>query len=157
MLEKHLLEKWQGVFEKNSSVPESDYDRACGINDYVGLVSIDAGFGVILGEEPFLTTWLPLSQANGGLLVRWDFADNEASVIEALTGFPDLQEVRWESTGIEIQFFGNKLYLFDAAYGRGQIDEWLEIEMPAGRYEAQTVHYKPNDQTSLRLHRFEAR
>src|SRR5438270_663817 len=39
--------------------PATDYDRACDIKDYLGLIEIGAGKGLVLGGEPLSTAWWP--------------------------------------------------------------------------------------------------
>jgi hypothetical protein len=151
LLEEHLLTDWRGVFAESNQIPTSGYDRACNIDDYIGIIEVGSGYGIVLGDEPFLTAWSQLPDPQKSFLIRWVFAENEAAVIEALT---NLQELKWENTEVEIKLSGDKLVLFDAACDGSQIDDRLEIEIPKGSYTVETFHYKPNNQTSLILHRF---
>lgn len=150
LLEEQLLNQWRGVHVKNSQVLESDYDRACNIADYVGLVSVGSDFGIVLGDEPFMTIWYS-PEPNNGLIVRWVYAENEASVIAALTNW---QNIKWEETELKVHFQDGKLVLFDAACEGIGLSYKIEIEIPAGDYQIETCHYKPDAETYLILHRF---
>lgn len=151
LLEEHLLESWSGVFSEPSQTPFTDYDRACAVNDYIGIIAVDSGFGIVLGEEPFSTAWFQFAETKNSLLVRWVFAENESAVTDALA---NLQSAAWKKTGVKIQFSGDRLILFDSACNGSNINESLEIEIPKGWYAVETFHYKPNEKTSLILHRF---
>ncbi len=152
LLEEHLLGYWKGFnFSKQNPDFVTDYDIACEIDDYLGVIEVNSGYGLVLGEEPLSTAWLPFTETKNGLLVRWMFAENESAVIDALN---NLQSLTWQTTDIEINFSGDKLILFDSACSGSQIDEKIEIEISEGRYSAETAHHQPNKETSLIIHRF---
>jgi hypothetical protein len=106
---------------------------------------------MVLGEEPFSTAWFQSPETRNNFLVRWVFAENELAVVDVLN---NLKVAEWMKTNVNIQFFGGKLILFDSACNGSRVDEKLEIEIENGRYEVETLHYAPNKQTSLILHRF---
>lgn len=97
-----------------------------------------------------MTTWYS-PEPNTGLIVRWIYAENEASVIVSLTNW---KNVKWEKTEIKAHFRDGKLVLFDAACEEIDLPNKIEIEIPAGDYQIETCHYKPNTETYLLLHRF---
>jgi len=45
----------------------SDYDRACDVEDYVGILQVGSGKGIVLGQDPLPATCQALP--NGGLLI----------------------------------------------------------------------------------------
>ena len=45
--------------ETDPNDPATDYDRACDVNYYLGLIEIGAGKGLVLGGEPLSTAWWP--------------------------------------------------------------------------------------------------
>jgi hypothetical protein len=152
LLEEHLLGYWKGFnFSKQHPDFVTDYDFACEIDDYLGVIEVGPGYGLVLGGEPMSTAWLPFSDTKNGLLIRWMFAENENAVTNAVN---DLQSVTWQKTGIEIDFSGDRLILFDSACAGSQVGEKLEIKISEGRYSAETAHHQPNKETSLILHRF---
>lgn len=151
LLEESLLKHWHGFNLADDPDYITDYNRACEINEFVGIIPVVSGYGLVFGGEPFQTAWLPFPEAKNGLLVCWNFAENESAVMDALN---NLQSVKWEKTDIEIKFSGDKLILFDSALPGSEINEKLEIEIPAGRYLVETAHHLPNKETSLIIHHF---
>ena len=149
LLEEPLLSHWHGI-------DTDDYDRSCGIDDYLGLLDVGSGRALVLGEEPMATAWQLLSGPAEGVLVRWQFADDEASVVEALA---DLSKVSWEATGIVFDVADSSLVLFDAACPGKDPDCnstgcKLNILLNEKQYLIETAHYTPNENTALFLHRF---
>lgn len=99
LLEGALLPQWHGSFGNSDAV--TDYDRACQIEDYVGTVEVGGGFGLVLGEEPFPTTWWRSDHQARSFLVRWVCAENEAEAHGALSSLPF--DIAWQSTDIQLE------------------------------------------------------
>ncbi len=145
--------RWNG-----QDAPATDYDRACDVTGWLGLLTIGAGQGLVLGGEPDGTAW-QASVASGesaeddtsGILIRWVYANSEAEVIDALTHVP---ETTWRDDGLLLSVGREPLYLLDAAYAGGELegDDHLTIHLPPGRYSIATAEYEPDSQTSLLLH-----
>ncbi len=150
--EDNLLRHWHGCLLNSEDTP-TDYERSFKVDDYIGVIAVDSGHGIVLGEEPFSTAWWPSAELGYDFLVRWVFAENEAAVTHALKHLSNLE---WQRTGIEFQVFNGKLILFAAACSGSEIEERLEIEIAKGWYAAETLQYEPDEQTSLILHRFVA-
>lgn len=150
LLEKSLLPYWHGSFGKSSTL--TDYDRACKIADYVETIEVGSRFGVVLGEEPLSTTWWPSGDLLSSFLVRWVFAEDEAPVREALRSLPI--DIHWQPTNVRLEILDGELILFDSSCLGTAIDMYLTIEILPGRYNLETLHYNPNDELSLILHRF---
>lgn len=154
LLEEHLLSHWHGI-------KTDDYDRACGIDDYLGLLDVGPGRALVLGEEPMPTAWQPLSgPAEGmpaeGMFVRWQWADDDESVVEAIA---DLSKAPWEPTGIVFDVTDGSLLLFDATCPGKDPDCnstgcKLNIVLKEKQYLLETAHYTPDENTALILHRF---
>ncbi len=149
LLEEQLLSHWHGI-------DTDDYDRACGIDDYLGLLDVGSGRALVLGEEPMRTAWQPLSGPAEGMLVRWQWADDDESVVEAIA---ELSKVSWEATGIVFDLTDNSLVLFDAACPGDDPDCnttgcKLNIVLKEKRYLIETAHHTPDENTALFLHRF---
>ena len=60
----------------------TDYGRACGVDDYLGVLAVGPGECLVLGDEPLATTFLP--NKDGGLIVRWVHAECEEDVVRAI-------------------------------------------------------------------------
>ena len=74
LIEKVFLPYWDGYAPTETGV--TDYERACKVGDYLGRIEVGPGYGVVLGEEPFSTTWWQPDENRNGLLVRWVYANN---------------------------------------------------------------------------------
>lgn len=143
--------RWSGLDEA-----ATDYDRACDVTDYLGLLDIDTGQGLILGGEPLSTTWQTAAAASdddaGGLVIRWVYVNSETDVIAALEHVP---QSTWQDESLVFSVRHQPLYLLDAASPGGELqgDDHLTIHLPAGIYSIATAEYEPDDHTSLILHR----
>ena len=100
-----VLPFWSGADGDETS---SDYDRACDVDGYIGLVPVGDTRALVLGDEPASTAFLP----EHGTFVRWCAADSEdellAGVPAALEAAVWEPEVHWNVPG--------PVVLFDAAW-----------------------------------------
>jgi len=76
-------EKVEATFRWNPAGVATDYDRACDVSDFAGVIPVGSGEALVLADEPLPTTWLPAG--DGGSLARWRFGPDQASV-NALLG-----------------------------------------------------------------------
>ena len=150
LLEKRLVPYWRG-YSPTFNTGATDYERACRVSDFLGTIDVGSGKGIVLGEQPYSTTWWRSNDMTSGMLVRWVSAESEEAVIEALRA---LSNVAWERTAVELKLATGDLTLFDSAFPGNEIDVCLSIEIPAGVYSVESLHYNPNDKISLILHRF---
>lgn len=163
LLNRQLLPWWNGV--RSSANPtesyaydphsDCDYNRACAVGGYLGLIEVGGGTGLVLGDEPDMTTWWPPS-SNGetdGMLVRWGCADSETDVLQALASVP--RKV-WEPTEITFKVGVEPLCLFDSAYAGDDVkeDKSLLINLQPGSYSISIGHYRLDERTELLLHGF---
>jgi frataxin-like iron-binding protein CyaY len=150
-LNENHLSIWSGAIGDPQS--QSDYYRACLIDDLIGSINVGEGLGIILNDSPMQTTWLP-SKINGqGYLIRWKYAKNESSVIQYLEEIP--QSI-FHSENITFTASCARIILFDAAlsgitYSKG---EFLEIIMDIGDHQIETGIFEPDSETSLVIHKF---
>src|SRR6185295_2304307 len=129
--------------------PATDYDRACDVDDWLGLIDVGEGKGLVLGSDPFMTTWLPL--ADGGLLVRWVCADSEEALITAAQVIPDNAYV---DSGLSLHVGDSPLVLLAACECfDDQIYPRLEFRLLPGEYSIGTIEYDADENTSLICHR----
>jgi hypothetical protein len=166
LLARDLLPFWSGIRPSNVSAADfdnvydydfdCDYNRACEVKDYLGLIEVASGTGLVLGGEPLSTTWWQIhDDLKLGLLVRWMWADDEASVIQSLANIP---ESIWEPGNLICHVGTEPLCLFDSAYLGSEIaenkSESLLMEINPGAYSLATADYSPDEETRLILHRF---
>ena len=148
LMEERLLPSWTGCF----SADDSDYDRACAVDDYAGVIRAGEGSALVLGDEPCQATFWSRPPVEH-LIVRWQCADSEGAVESCLKRMDKI--VFDGAQTIDLFVESEKLILFDATLsGNDEIPEIerLEIDLRPGRYHIRTVVWQPDDQTSLILH-----
>lgn len=153
LIKTSCLQYWKGIFGiSNESQGNSitDYERACEINDYVGLIDVGSCKALVLGEEPFETTWLS-TEDGSGILVRWVWADNDKQVLAALKNL-SLNQI-WDATGIEITFSTESLILFDSSNSYDFLRNKLDIKIQPGTYTINSLFFKPDERVNLLIHR----
>lgn len=133
--------RWQG------SGPASDYDRACDVSDYVGVIPVGVGSGLVLADEPLPTRWIP--SRDGGVLARWIFAPSDAVAEQALTKLPTA--LPWESVGT-FSVHSSPLRLIDSAdTGADLILSNTRIDVPPGNYEIMWARFDYDPETAFLL------
>ncbi|MGW7267973.1 immunity 21 family protein [Streptomyces sp. NPDC054842] len=137
-----VLPFWSGADGDDMS---SDYDRACDVEGFIGLVPVGDTRALVLGDEPASTTFLP----RHGTFVRWCAADSEAELLAGVPAALDAAvwepEVRWDVPG--------PVLLFDAAWP-GRVSEQtdhLRVDLEPGRYGVRAAHVEPGPETWLGL------
>jgi len=162
LLPQDLLGFWEGVntppnfrnvsaeFRWNETGIATDSDRACDVNDYVGLIDVGPGKGLVLGDEPLATTWISSPSGNGGILVRCRFSESDEEIQEVLNS--QLNAKSWVE-GPVLTLDGSPLVLFDAAASGTRIESRLVAHLPKGTYRVGTLDYTPHAEVSLLLHR----
>ncbi|MFB7457019.1 Imm21 family immunity protein [Streptomyces sp. NPDC056188] len=138
------LSHWSGT--------EGDYDRACEVMDFAGVLALpDGAEALVLGDEPLSTAYLPAHR----VLVRWYYAESEEGVADIIRA--GLANAEWEE-GPVLSTTG-ELVMFDAAYFGTEVGTLADstiLELAAGRYRVDSTSIEPNDLTSFRVHRFVA-
>lgn len=163
LVEKNHLDAWEGTdvpsqgrivearFRWNSVGPATDYDRACDVDDYLGLIEVGRGKGIVLGDEPLMTAWLPL--VDGGLLIRWVYAEDEETILSAAKNIPN---DCYKDSGVTLAVGEHPLVLFAACESSSdQVYPRVEFKIPSGYYRILTSRYEPDANTSLLCHRLQ--
>ncbi|WP_338704037.1 immunity 21 family protein (plasmid) [Streptomyces sp. Q6] len=136
------LSSWSGA---DGAGLETDYDRACGVDAYGGLVTVGQSLALVLGDEPASTSFLP----EHGVFFRWCAAESEAELLAgidaALAEAVWEPEQRWDVPGAVV--------LFDAAWPGGELEpeNHLRVELELGRYGVRGTYVEPDPQTSFIL------
>jgi hypothetical protein len=137
-----VLPFWTGADGEENA---SDYDRACEIDGYLGLLPVGDSAALVLGDQPASTAFLP----EHGAFVRLWAAESEdevlAGVAAAFTSADWGQEVRWEVPGTVL--------LFDSAWPGNDTDrtDCLRVELEPGRYAVRAANVQPGPETWLGL------
>jgi Immunity protein 21 len=149
LMERASANVWNGNSRPNGFQGLTDYERACQLEDYLGLLDVQATQILVFDDEPLQTAYWQI-KPDVFLLVRWRWADNEKAVIDVL---PDaLKREDWEKSGISISISTEDLVMFDAAYRIDEADVSLNFNLSQGHYSVETLFFEPNDRTALILH-----
>ena len=127
--------------------PSVDYERACAVTDYTGVIPVGTGEGLVLGDDPNDTTWIPYPW--GGILVRWVHARGAEEAEAVLASIPS--GLKWKAAGV-FRASGSPLELFDSAEpGTSASIERLRIDLGVGTYQICRADYKPDADTWFQL------
>lgn len=137
-----VLPFWAGA---DGDETASDYDRACEVDGFVGLLPVGDSAALVFGDEPASTSYLP----DHGTFVRWCAADSEeellARVPAALATAVWDHEVRWKVPGTVV--------LFDSAWPGPETErtEHLRVALEPGTYAVRAAQVQPGPETWLGL------
>ncbi len=149
LLEKSSSNLWSGHSQTDRSLNITDYDRACQIEDYLGLLDVGNSKALVLNDEPLSTAYWKIN-SEIIVLVRWVYAREESEIPDILTQAPEIDT--WENTGIKITFSTEALILFDSAYKIDEVKNALFFQLSKGEYTLKTLLFEPNNEVSLILH-----
>src|SRR5437868_5069553 len=133
---------------RDPSAPATDYDRACDVDDWLGVLPVGPSEGLVLGGDPTPTAWRS-DAPDAGTLVRWIVADSGADVAGHLARIT--QDI-WTGSRTAFAVDDTPLYLFDAALPGDELvalgdQERLTIHLAPGRYVVRTGEYRADDGT----------
>jgi len=162
-MEQGLLPHWEGsdapsqghVVDASSRwglAGATDYDRACDIDNWSGVIAVGDGEAFVMSVEGNATTWLPALGTSVGTLVEWGYADSEHVLIRAAEDCIEDAEAVVET---DFNIKSCPLVLFVAAEsGREPLYERLKAEIGPGIYKIKT-QVKVTATTSVICHRFD--
>jgi len=146
-----LLPEWRGTGSTGDPISQ-DYERACQHRELLSPITVSKGTGLVLsGDVLPCAWWEPIAHAEGAL-VRWEYADDEADVEQALrSGVPGPSDpwLAYEVVG--------PLRLFDSAWPGNEAPEFVEVDLPLGTYHVTSEWVRPSERVSLLVHRFKRR
>lgn len=139
--EKHAPH-WEGVSEPShgrvvrskhhfdKDGPATDYDRACDIDGYIGVLKVGRGRGIVLNDCPFLTAHHSLGGRH--FLIRWSYAPGEKELLEFFASKVDRLTVAEE---VEFRHPGGRMVLCDSSdTPRDWMGDHAEFDLAAGAY-----------------------
>jgi hypothetical protein len=158
-VEKQWACLWSGVFGNSASSDSintalNDYDRACALSDYVGILELHQKHAIILGDMPLETTVLCLSSGLP-LVVRAFYMDPGVDLPKLFAAYGNLSfGDSIESIDFEIE--SGHMVIFDSAVPGGQeYDDSLSFEIASGQYRILTKAFELDSLTSVLIHKFE--
>ncbi|MER6383763.1 immunity 21 family protein [Streptomyces sp. NPDC001250] len=137
-----VLPFWAGA---DSEELDTDYDRACEVDGYVGLLPVGDSAALVFGDEPASTSYLP----DHATFVRWSAANSEAELLATVPAALDAamwgSEVHWRVPG--------PVLLFDSAWPGQAADrtEHLRVPLEAGTYTVRAAYVQPGPETWVGL------
>lgn len=148
LLHDAILAAWRG--SDHDADDGTDYDRACEVAGSLGVIPVGDGEGLVLGDEPLSTCWVPRDRTS--FVARWMYAENVASVDAWLASVdPDSLEVVDPVVAFRLP---GPCSLFDAVWPGAEVEESLPVLLSPGRYRVGTCHFQPDEHTHLVLHPF---
>ncbi len=130
------------------------YDRACEIEDYVGVIPVADGYAIVIFDDVQRSAWIPGMDGQGGYLVVWNYCAegiNDQVISGKITAIPD---ELFNPTNLMISFRDDTVYLFPACdYGPDWAYGYSEIHIESGRYIIDTVERYDFEDCSFRVHR----
>lgn len=135
------LADWRGSGEEEGG--QDDYDRACAVNALAATLPVGDVRGLVLGDDPATTCYLPEHR----VFVRWLAADSEADLIveaERLLADP---ATPWEDCGswdtdgpavlMDSVVAGAEL---GVEYPAGGMPEQAEVPIEKGHFKVRAIH-----------------
>ena len=118
------------------SDPPSDYDRACEIDDYVGIIGVGSKHAIVLGQDPLAAT---LKQLADGSAVIARLYTSEIGVPAHL---PAIATSEWQSVG-SVVFDSSPVVLFDSTEVGWEepVFPSVSTEIVLGRYDVAHAQY----------------
>lgn len=139
---RSLRARWQGI--------DADYDAACRVDEYLGLLSRGWGEVLVLGDEPLRTAVVQRSE--GPAIVRWMFAPSADQLVDAAreVNLDSLRLVETLSVGLRDEPY----VIFDSG-SDGSSAAIVEFTPPAGAQVIRTYVIKDDaSEIGMILHRF---
>jgi hypothetical protein len=157
-IERGNAAQWLGVGGTNfgngiHTKFSSDYERACDVQDYLGVIPLNTGFAVVLGDMP-LETRVSYGTGDVPFIVRIFYADQGVDVVEKLNDLTILDEIDpVESVNVEIR--EREIVIFDSAYSFSEVgDAYLSLDFQPGKYIVVSKLFEPDERSSLLIHEF---
>lgn len=155
LMDKNSLHDWGGCLKLGGSTADkeykTDYERACAIDDYLGVISVNGSDALVVNDEPLQTTiW---HQDEIAFLVRWEWAADEGDVEHLLKELGNASLISLSSPKI-FRANSSDFILFDSACLGEDSVEKLDLKLTKSLYEVTTMRYQHGTKISLILHKF---
>jgi hypothetical protein len=151
ILEKVVLSNW-GSNNPNGN-GQTDYDRACSVEEYIGVINVGYGKTLVLGDVPARTSWFQSKDDKGGLIIRWIYGRSEKQVEEYIENqLPDWN--CYVNENIQIKIIKGDMLIWDSAFVyTDKCAEKIEFNIVPGNYRILSGIYEPDIDTKLHIHK----
>jgi len=166
LITENIVKKWSGSLNRKEYLEnnkreatnnfmdpdETDYGKACLVNDYLAVLTIENVQLLILGDEPLVTTCF-LSVDNKYVLARCYYTEDEASLDDYLQKLNFNEIDNWNNS-VSFEISCDTQYLFDSAEYYDDLSQQNIVNIKKGKYEIWTSLYEFDNETKLILHKF---
>ena len=147
LIPKVLRSRWRGT-----SGVSSDYEVACGVEGYVGVIEKAGSQVLVLGDEPLQTT---VASVNGKpCLVRWVYAPS-LDAAESSVAAMEPVHLGAPVESVAIRITNSSLVLMDAGAPGEHPGDTLELTLDPGSYRIQVHEFTPTPDSKFLVHAFE--
>ncbi|MFD5518952.1 immunity 21 family protein [Streptomyces sp. NPDC127066] len=139
-----VLPFWAGADGDDMSC---DYDRACDVEGFIGLLPVGDTRALVLGDEPASTTYLP----EHGTFVRWRAARSEDELLAAVP--TALERAEWDPEEEAEWTVPGPVVLFEAVWSgtSSESRDRLRVVLEPGRYGVRAAFVEPRPGTRVGL------
>ncbi|MEV0645159.1 Imm21 family immunity protein [Phytomonospora sp. NPDC050363] len=133
-----LLPDWRGsAAEDEPADADDDYERACAVDEYAAAIPVGDGEGLVLGDEPAMTCYLPEHRA----FLRWIAADSETDLFARAAEVLADPTATWQDCGMWAT--DGPAVLMDSVYAGpelatrdtfGDLPAQATVPVPSGRW-----------------------
>jgi hypothetical protein len=124
-------------FQCNPGSPATDYDRACSVKGWLGVIPVGKGMALVLHGDDTIAAYYRTARGQHYLL-RWLFAPSETALLDY---FHDVQKQLLVEHEAGFRHPGGKLLLMDSVDLPGSfMTPPSEFVLPRGRYRVLTSH-----------------
>ena len=167
LLPTELVRVWEGTavpsagrvvharfrYGGDPAAPATDYDLACDIEGALGVIPVGSGFGLVLGDEVPMSTWLPSPHGTGvDLIIPLAWGALTDGVLRRVS-----RQVLPESfidTGLTLDIGSAGATLLPACDSpRVWVYGCVEIPLTPGRYGVASCDYDLEPDHLIRIHR----
>lgn len=133
-----------------TGIAGGDYERACGVDGYLGVLDVGENQALVIGDEPASTALLPTRAGDSLVIAKWTYGPDRPSVVAALRG---VRLDRFSAAAeVEFTFRSSPQVFFDGGSPGHDVQEQLTARLPTGDYVASTLVFEPTRHISLVLH-----
>ncbi len=154
------VNSWRGIdglgqYGSKLGAYRNDYERACAIRDYVGIIPVSERFGIVLGDMPLETTVM-MSPERSPLIVRAFYSEPNADIASMIASWRMEKRLK-EVESVRVSNVEANWYMFDSAYpGYLGLEKCLTFTLPINTIIINTFEFKPDHNTFLLVHEFVA-
>jgi hypothetical protein len=144
VLPRAVVKHWRGSDARRGE-EQTDYDRACAVDDWVGTIDVKGVSALVLGDEPLASWWFPGVPGEAGCLVRPSIApDDQQDDDEGLVSLVERVPTTGWKRLLTWDVPAGGLTLFDSVYRRSEADTAQDFDLAPGRYSVSLQKYTPS-------------